>query len=438
MARLRLGYTKSRTGCLRCKQRRVKCDENRPCKACVRHGIECSLVSGEPNANQPAASSPLTATSPAPTRARRMPNRPRRPINPKLNPCPPSSEHPGEQASDTVPSPDGSALTLAESPLTTASPDPFPYFAKFVTGQPEEDTANWVSDLELLHHFTTSTFKTFSTRDETERLWQVEVPKQAFAHVFLLHHILALSAYHLAHLHPQRRQAHSLRASQHQSLGIRGMRMALTRITADNCHALFASASFLFICALASSTAEPTIDDLVDVFLLVKGIGSVLSSSDATIRSGPLSELFVRRGPAERLNPTLNRVVLALEDFSDQLDKTQSDERVWDIIHTEAKRLATAIREASAASKDSEYRVVAAWPILMMDDLVPLLRQRNHAALALVSYYCVVFHEAELQYWFMKGWTSGVIRDILKTIESPWNQHSAWAQGWINSRVNMG
>lgn len=324
--------------------------------------------------------------------------------------------------------------------MTTASPDPFPYFAKFVTGQPEEDTANWVSDLELLHHFTTSTFKTFSTRAETARLWQIEVPKQAFAHVFLLHHMLALSAYHLAHLFPQRRQAHSLLASQHQSLGIRGMRMALTRITANNCHALFASASFLFICALAaSSAAESTVDDLVDVFLLVKGIGSVLSSSDATIRSGPLSELFAQLGPPEQLNPTLNRVVLALEDFSGQLDKTRSgDERVRGIIHAEAKRLAAAIREASATSKDPEYRVVAAWPILMMDNLVPLLRQRNHAALALLSYYCVVFHEAELQYWFMKGWTSGVIRDILKTIESPWNQHSAWAQGWINSRINMG
>ncbi|RSL97034.1 hypothetical protein CEP52_011152 [Fusarium oligoseptatum] len=39
----RLGYKKSRKGCLRCKQRRVKCDEKVPCTACCRHRVPCSL-----------------------------------------------------------------------------------------------------------------------------------------------------------------------------------------------------------------------------------------------------------------------------------------------------------------------------------------------------------------------------------------------------------
>ncbi|KAI1391191.1 uncharacterized protein F4822DRAFT_395892 [Hypoxylon trugodes] len=38
----RLYHKKSRTGCLRCKQRRVKCDELRPsCGSCSRHAVEC-------------------------------------------------------------------------------------------------------------------------------------------------------------------------------------------------------------------------------------------------------------------------------------------------------------------------------------------------------------------------------------------------------------
>lgn len=70
---LRLGYNKSRAGCLRCKQRRVKvcsghgalynawlilrqCDEKRPCAACSRHGIRCSLLDASP---EPTASSRL-------------------------------------------------------------------------------------------------------------------------------------------------------------------------------------------------------------------------------------------------------------------------------------------------------------------------------------------------------------------------------------------
>ncbi|XXH00305.1 hypothetical protein Hte_006647 [Hypoxylon texense] len=38
----RLYHKKSRTGCIRCKQRRVKCDENRPsCGSCSKHAVEC-------------------------------------------------------------------------------------------------------------------------------------------------------------------------------------------------------------------------------------------------------------------------------------------------------------------------------------------------------------------------------------------------------------
>ncbi|KAI1452944.1 hypothetical protein F4805DRAFT_470482 [Annulohypoxylon moriforme] len=48
----RLYHKKSRTGCLRCKQRRVKCDESRPsCSSCSRHAVECFY----PNANQVSA-----------------------------------------------------------------------------------------------------------------------------------------------------------------------------------------------------------------------------------------------------------------------------------------------------------------------------------------------------------------------------------------------
>jgi hypothetical protein len=327
-------------------------------------------------------------------------------------------------------------------------PDPFPYLSKFVTGPPEEDTAHWVLDLELLHHFTTCTYPTFmieSSRPELNRLWQIEVPKQAFVHVFLLHQILAIASYHLAYLHPQSRQAYALRASQHQNAGIRRMRVALSDITPANCHALFASSSLLFIGSLAAlSSADrtaggPTVDDIVDVLILVKGIGSVLDSSKELLRSGPLSELFVQHGGPDQPNPALDRVVLAVGDFLVEIAETETDDRVRAIIHADAYRLVMVIREALVKSAGPEYRVVAAWPIQMSDDLIPLLRQRNQAALALLSYYCVVFHAAERQgYWFMRGWAPGVIRDISHTMAGPWKRHSAWALGWITGHAAMG
>ncbi|AEO67455.1 uncharacterized protein THITE_2144812 [Thermothielavioides terrestris NRRL 8126] len=455
MARLRLGYTKSRTGCLRCKQRR--CDETRPsCRACVRHGLECSLAA-QPNTQPASAPTPLpgptsppaTAPHPAPAPPRRSRARPADSKPKKFEPhVPPPGPSTDAGGSETGPSPNASSATFAGSPSVAASPDPFPYLSKFVTGPSEGDAANWVMDLELMHHFTTCTFRTFQMdeREELCRLWQVEVPKQAFVHVFLLHQILAVSSYHLAHLHPHSRQAYSLRASQHQNAGIRAMRIALSDISPANCHALFASSTLLFIGSLAASSAAvgsdappPTVDDLVDVMILVKGIGSVLDSSQALLRSGPLSALFAQRGSLGQTNPALDRVVLAVGDFLVEVAEAEPDDRVRAVIHADAYRLVTVIRDALLKSPVAEYRVVAAWPIQMSDDLIPLLRQRNQAALALLSYYCVVFHAAQLQgYWFMQGWAPGVILDISRSMAGPWQRHSAWALGWITGHTSTG
>jgi hypothetical protein len=314
-----------------------------------------------------------------------------------------------------------------------------------VTGPPEEETANWVLDLELLHHFTSSAFRTLMLnpgKEDTDGLWQNEIPKQGFVHVYLLHQILAISSYHLAHLHPENGQAYTLRASQHLNAGIRTMRTALSHITPTNCHALFAASALLFIGSLAAwsttggrtKAAEgPTLDDLVDVLILVKGIGSVLDSSQELLRSGPLSELFFQQAGAEaQPNPALDRVVLAVGDFLVEIAETEADPGVRAVIHGAAYRFVSVIRDALLKAPIAEYRVLLAWPIHMSDELIPLLRQRNQAALALLSYYCVVLHSAATQgYWFMQGWAPGVIRDIAASAVGPWKRHSAWALGWI-------
>lgn len=57
----RLYHKKSRTGCIRCKQRRVKCDEARPsCGGCSRHMVECVYPV---QATSPSSSSGTAAAS---------------------------------------------------------------------------------------------------------------------------------------------------------------------------------------------------------------------------------------------------------------------------------------------------------------------------------------------------------------------------------------
>ncbi|KAE8384841.1 hypothetical protein BDV23DRAFT_166013 [Aspergillus alliaceus] len=47
----RRSHRKSRAGCVKCKQRRVKCDETKPhCLRCQKHGVDCSYDAGQANA----------------------------------------------------------------------------------------------------------------------------------------------------------------------------------------------------------------------------------------------------------------------------------------------------------------------------------------------------------------------------------------------------
>ncbi|QMW43368.1 hypothetical protein G4B11_006738 [Aspergillus flavus] len=46
----RRAHRKSRAGCVKCKQRRVKCDETKPhCLRCQKHGVDCSYDAGQVN-----------------------------------------------------------------------------------------------------------------------------------------------------------------------------------------------------------------------------------------------------------------------------------------------------------------------------------------------------------------------------------------------------
>ncbi|KAK3361844.1 hypothetical protein B0T24DRAFT_96748 [Lasiosphaeria ovina] len=464
MAPPRLGYRKSRAGCLRCKQRRVKCDENRPCRACVRHGVVCSL--GVPSSGTSAQTSSSLSRETSPAVSSHSPITWIAEIPRLIQPRRPSSaEASTPLALINTPTPLPAASPLLFEPADTpiaSSPDPFPYFAKFSTDRAERGTASWLEDLELLHHFTATTWKTLSQHGvhKLSDMWQVDIPKQGFQNVFVLHQILATSALHLAFLHPAQRAKRALQASHHQSLAIQGIRVALTDITPDNCHALFASSGLFFVSGFAASRpdentpdgAGPKIDDLVDVFRLLRGIMCVLEASGDLLRSGPLGRMFSHQEEGDGLTVELQQLMTQIEEFLSRARQAGghssiSDDdneaihfasqvqtaRERDIVEAAGNHLNRVIAKACAMLKSPEYRIIAEWIIAISDEFITLLRQKNQMALALLSYYCVVLRISERGYWFTRGWSQSVIQDVAAAMTAPWDQDSAWAVSWLAS-----
>ncbi|KAI0408195.1 hypothetical protein F4802DRAFT_605200 [Xylaria palmicola] len=201
----RLYHKKSRTGCLRCKQRRVKCDELRPsCSSCSRHVVECVYQRQLPafaNAKTAAPQGeteikPLThsgiriaSAPPAPAPDTVAPQRARSPLN----------AHAGD--SSLVQSPHNSRFYPSPS---SSHPTPHVDDAEADLDLPDGPWRRlW--ELRLLHNSQTQMSQPFAEPQSPEirQMWSHDVPEMAISYAqkqgrcSLLYVELAHSALHM-------------------------------------------------------------------------------------------------------------------------------------------------------------------------------------------------------------------------------------------------
>lgn len=305
------------------------------------------------------------------------------------------------------------------------SPDPYPYFAKFVTDQEPVEKSTWLTDLELMHHYTSSTYLTLPRANELHQMWQVEIPKLALAHVFLLHQVLSVSAHHLAYLHPDRPSL-SICASQHQNKAVIGLRTAVSGISEENCPEIFVASSFLYICAIANFSApgrgdQPRIDDLLDVFLLVRGMSDIFNSYNDALRASRISSLFLR-GDATEPSPVLSTMVKKLHQFE-----------VPDTFESEATTLQDSILSAVAwvencvtTTRMPDLRVAMSWSLSLTPEFLDLARRHHPVALCIIGHYCVILHHAGLDHWFLRGWGKPILSDMVEKTDPEWKHLFEW------------
>ncbi|KAH7231934.1 hypothetical protein B0J15DRAFT_455859 [Fusarium solani] len=385
----RAGYKKSRNGCTRCKKRRVKCDEEVPCSACVRHKVPCSLAS-------------------------------------------PDGEHEGIHIPDrSLHPPNNSSSGFNFSSLLSGS----------LFESPREDADCWVANVELMFHYSTVTYKTLCFSDQVVSTFLHDMPREALSHPYFLREILSLSAYHLAYLHPEKRQSYVLLASKHHDLAVRGIREVLSGpITSANCHALYAAAIFIVVNKFA---AFPSCEDyqahgclmpiqaLVEMFSLVNGISALLMSSEGkSILNGPLKDFFSRticpHPPSELFQGLLTRVPeLKLRAESDALDP-----KAKLILITTLQSFAECLEDTinrPTVSCPPEMRVQFMWPMMVSRDFLELAGSGHPLALVTLAYYDTLLSWGEPRYWFFEGWAQPLMEAIIEKVRgSEWEDLVSW------------
>lgn len=269
-----------------------------------------------------------------------------------------------------------------------------------------------------MHQYTSATYLTLPRGTELKHVWQIQVPKLALEYPFLLHQVLATSAYHLAFLNPEDSRCYFMHASQHQNEAIVGLRTALSEISEESCHAIFATSSLLSLCAFATFSdpkragGHRIIDNFHDVLILIRGMSSILNSFQSILMQGALGPLF-RMSP-EAPSPLLCAILEQLRHLT--VSDSDSPENAETCRRT-VRATINWINEAMSKAQDPELRLCMSWPICLTEDFISLMRQRHETAMALLAYYGVVLQFCGVRYWYITGWGSSIIQDAAVSLD---------------------
>jgi hypothetical protein len=288
--------------------------------------------------------------------------------------------------------------------------NPYWYLSSLVRTNDVGNAETWSADLELMHHYTAVTCKTMPTPSELLNIWQLELPRLAASHDFLMHQLLAMSATHMAYLSPDRSNACLIRATQHQNKAIQSLQGTLSAISRDNCHAIFLTASLLSLGAFAALSesphqkSRPGIDDLLHVFLLIRGMSDIVKSYHDDIAQGPAGQLL-QMGQYELASALLL-------DTAAKLRYMVSVNAANGPLQQGAASLDNCIQQAGISTAAPEFRVSVAWPADLPEGFTTLLRLRSPDALRLLTLYCRILDSVSDDYWYVRGWGASVLRDI--------------------------
>ncbi|KAJ4310826.1 hypothetical protein N0V84_010762 [Fusarium piperis] len=163
------------------------------------------------------------------------------------------------------------------------------------------------------------------------------------------------------------------------------------------------------------------IDGLVDIFILIRGMNSLLRSSDEELRNGPLKGLlngcdcpaFGDDGLLKTLASKLGDLLPAIQDQSPLLDTEEGlcADTIAGFIETISR-----VTSSPKATPTPELRVIFAWPMGLSNTFLSLLRGFNPLALVILSYYCVLLHSRESKCWFLRGWTNVLMKVVMADV----------------------
>ncbi|VUC35332.1 unnamed protein product [Clonostachys rosea] len=291
-------------------------------------------------------------------------------------------------------------------------------------------------ELYLMHHYTSKTCETMILKPGHHELFRDILPREAMQHEYLADGILAVAALHLATLEPLQSSEHIKTAMVYQDSGIRGFKEALSNVSDDNVNAIFSFSILIMIINLAStrfsSDLNPS-ENLVYIFELLRGVDTVVRSSEQRLKEGPFKVLLeppvggIQVAPDPSEQESRAAAISSLHERARAISKYVGPQ-TYEIYEAGIHSLETVFEEVIGFS--GRHGMIIAWPVIAPHQLITLLKQSDPMALLIWIYYGVLTLEIH-KHWWGRDFGVLLIRDLaqaLLKIDQEWDPYIEWAR----------
>lgn len=316
-------------------------------------------------------------------------------------------------------------------PLPSPNQKPSPLIPTF-DGQTQGFT---LLDLELLHHYTTSTCMTLSPSPSISTLWRINVPQLACSHEFLMRGLMSVSALHIACYKPQEKDFYIEKAIALHQQALSTATTLLANVTDENCTALYLFTSITLLYSIGSPRKPLDFlivgeNDVSEWVSLLRGVRAITDHAHEIIDrgiAGPIFSVGARRDKlrddAVANNPNQDFINLA-SFLSSSTTDPQDLTAYIDSINELQKSIAVLPNRNCDSFEPSDMFI---WPYRVPDHYLYLLRQRAPGALVIYAHFSVLLKHLDT-HWWMKDWAEYLISQIYGLLDE---EHRLWIRGPI-------
>ncbi|KAH7349891.1 hypothetical protein B0T11DRAFT_358947 [Plectosphaerella cucumerina] len=321
-------------------------------------------------------------------------------------------------------------------------------------------------DLELIHNFTTFTHATLSSDPAVRQMMRTNAVRMALGCDYVMRALLAVSALHLAHYRPERRDFYVARALQHHQIASQAAIPSMSDLSYDNCENLHLFSVLTLYFALGCPKRDDNSliigENVFPQWIFLGRYQPVIRVLDPHNYNGPLQAIFangrnrwifVHTSPV----PTNHSV---LGDLQAAVNKACDDPALLDIYnHTiiHLRRFLCLLLQPSVGSGGGEDEAMGGvpnnqgigtlgptqlepwdifiWKWTVAGEFLPLLQgpEVRQEAVAIFAHFLILFKKLESQWW-LEGWATHLIEKVWAMLDQ---EHRLWIQwpieelGWV-------